>query len=49
MFEKYKKIINIYDHIDGIKYSNYIIAQMDIREKHIDKNINIINDFFLKR
>ena len=44
IFEKYKKIINIYDHIKGIKYSNYIIAEIEIQEEQIDQDIKIINN-----
>ena len=44
IFDKYNNIINIYDHIKGIKYSNYILAEIYISEEQINKDIEIIND-----
>ena len=49
IFEKYKNIINIYDDIKGIKYSNYIIAEIEILEKDINRDIRIINDIIREK
>ena len=43
MFEKYNSIIKIYEKIKGIKYSNYIVAYIEIKEKDINKDIRIFN------
>ena len=39
---KFKNIMNIYNKIN---YNNYIIGEIDIKEKDINQNIRIINSF----
>ena len=43
-YNKYSNLMDIYYKIKNIKYSNYIISQIDIKENDINKEIRIIND-----
>lgn len=41
---KIKKIMNIYEKMNN-KYTNYIIAELEIKQEDLNKNIRIINSF----
>ena len=44
MLEKYKNIIDIFESIKGIKYTNYILVEIEIQEKDKNKGVKIINN-----
>ena len=44
MVEKYKNIIDIFESIKGIKYTNYILVEIEIQEKDKNKGVKIINN-----
>ena len=47
-FEEYKNVINFYEFFKGIKNSNYINAELFIPKEHINKDIQIINNYYEK-
>ena len=45
IINRFKNIMNFYDKINNINNSYYIVSELDIKEKDINKNIRIINSF----